>query len=302
MSISLISFWWHVEFEVPYVLEETLVWKLEDLGINSFAIEFSPDNSEIHNFSIWMPSNEWNFQDIEELTSCFKSLAKTFGINLKPPKCKKIEDIDWNIIWRKYWESDPIGNSILILPAWMECPIDFSDRQVIRIDPGCAFGTGSHPTTRLCLESLDRDPPENFVIADIGCGSGILSLTALCLGAKRVFAVDTDSFAVNSTRNNFLLNNLKKDSLLVFHGSINTLYSELKLEKVDLLLCNILLPIIKKLAFDFEKVLKSNGKALLSGILVEQIPELSDCLNSFGWKVCNSFEKDNWALLEIRRA
>lgn len=295
-------FWWLLQIDVSFLLEESIVWKLESLGINSFAIEFSPDHPDQQKLTIWLPSNEWSEKERHQLFLCLGSLSNTFGITLESPCWEKIDQEDWSLTWKKSWKPDPVGDSLLILPAWLELPQDYLDRTIVRIDPGSAFGSGSHPTTRLCLEALERTPPRNLTITDLGCGSGILGITALCLGAQKVLAIDTDSLAINSTTNNFLLNDLPKDSLFLFHGSIRTLLCEGNSEKADLLLCNILLPVIKLLAKEFDQILKVNGKALLSGILVEQIPELSNFLKPMGWVASNSWEKSNWGLLEVSRA
>ena len=91
----------------------------------------------------------------------------------------EVADEDWSLSWKQHWQPDPVGIGLLILPAWLEVPAEHSDRLVIRMDPGSAFGTGSHPTTRLCLEALEQNPPRGALVADLGCGSGVLGLAAL---------------------------------------------------------------------------------------------------------------------------
>lgn len=302
MNITSKFFWWCFQLDIPFILEESISWKLRSLGINSFCLEFPPDSLEIYKLSIWLPSNEWSLEQRKGLIFHLMPLAETFGIILESPHWEKCDNKDWSSAWKKYWEPDPVGNSILILPAWLDLPNDFVNRKVVRIDPGYAFGTGNHPTTRLCLEALERNSLSGKVIADLGCGSGILGLAALSLGAKKVYAVDTDSLAVDSTRNNFLLNDLNKDSFFVSQGSISQLQYKLNKGQVDLLICNILLPVIKKLVVGFDSIVQSGGNALLSGILLDQISELSSFLKTMGWQVNNSWEKSNWALLEIGKA
>ena len=294
-------YWWRFKIDIPSFLEESIVWKLNSIGLNKFAIQFSPDYPDLYRLFIWLPSHEWPEEEREGLIECLMLLGKTFGITLRSPEWEKCHDEDWNAVWKKYWKPDPVGELILILPEWLRLSKSFSNRKVVKIDPGIAFGTGSHPTTRLCLEALERESLAGKSVADLGCGSGILSLTALALGASKLFAIDTDSHAVHSTMNNFLLNDFEQDSLKVLHGSIDNLQSHLNSEKVDLLLCNILLPVIKDLSPGFDQILKSDGIALLSGILLDQIPELTNFLNGLGWKVNNSWSKSNWGLIEISR-
>ena len=301
MIKDLKKIWWFCELQVPFELEETIIWKFESLGISSFSIEFFPKKPNSQRLCIWLPESEWSEKENDNLTASLNPLSKTFGIELDLPKWKKIVDEDWSLTWKKFWQPDEVGGSILILPAWIDKPSNSENKKVIRIDPGSAFGTGSHPTTRLCLEALDREPPKGLKVADLGCGSGILGLASLAFGAKKVFSVDTDSFAIHCTKNNFLLNDWPKDSLIVARGSIEILKFELKKEPVDLLLCNILYPIIRQLAQDFDQILSISGSAFLSGILVDQVPELTSYLDSLGWTVNNYWEKSNWGLIEIVR-
>ena len=108
--------------------------------------------------------------------------------------------------WKKYLVPELVGNHLLILPCWMNLNEKFKDKKIIKIDPGAAFGTGSHPSTYLCLEKMENFFFSNKKILDIGSGSGILSIAARLLGAKQVYAVDNDYLAINSTKSNFQLN------------------------------------------------------------------------------------------------
>lgn len=301
MNNSLKVFWWHFQLELPDVLEESIVWKLRTLGIGNFSIEFAPDTPTNQLLSIWLPSSEWCLLDLKKLFLSFEPLAQTFEIRLSPPRWNEVDDEDWNLMWKKHWKPDPVGSSLLILPVWLNLPNEFSSRKIVRLDPGSAFGTGSHPTTRLCLEALELEPPIDLKVADIGCGSGILGLTALSFGATEVFAVDTDSLAVSSTLDNFAFNNFENSKLSAFQGSIDVLQDKVEKQSFDLLLCNILAPVIKKLSPAFDSIISSKGRGLLSGILCNQVPELSDCLKSLGWGIVRKREKENWALLEIFR-
>ncbi len=246
-----------------------------------------------------LPLNEWLVRDQEILVKSLISLAKPFDLTLPACKWIEIKDEDWSLSWKKNWKPDPVGKSILILPAWLDVPDKFSERKIIRLDPGSAFGTGSHPSTRLCIEALDNDPPIGKTIADLGCGSGILSLTALQLGAKCTFAVDTDSLAISATKNNSALNNFPETLVNVFLGSIKELELNIPEKKIDLMLCNILAPVIKSLGPDFKKIVGFKGKVILSGLLVNQIKELQEFFISLGWKVLEIKTKGQWALIVL---
>ena len=296
MQNSQVS-WFRLEQEIPIELEDSFYWLLKNLEIHRFSFEHDPENNSTKTLFIWLPCNDWSVRDQENLVQSLISLAKPFQLILPPCKWIQVKDEDWSLSWKKSWKPDPVGKSILILPAWLDVPEKFLERKIIRLDPGSAFGTGSHPSTRLCIEALDNDPPVGKTIADLGCGSGILSLTALHLGANRTFSVDTDSLAISATKMNSALNNFSENLLNVFLGSIEELKVNIPEKKIDLLLCNILAPVIKSLGPNFEKIIGYKGKVILSGLLVDQIQELQEFFLSLGWEVLEIRTMDKWALM-----
>ena len=293
--------WWRLEQEIPIDLEDSIYWFLGKLEINRFSLEYNPDNYSTQTLFLWLPFNEWSDSDKENLVKSLGLLAEPFDLNL--PSCKwiQVKDEDWSLTWKKSWKPDPIGTSILILPAWLEVPKKFSERKIVRLDPGSAFGTGSHPSTRLCIEALDNDPPTGKIIADLGCGSGILSLVALRLGAKCTYSVDTDSLAISATKTNSYLNHFSENLLNVYFGSIQELEKNITDEKIDLMLCNILAPVIKSLGAGFDKILGQKGKVILSGLVVDQIREIQEFFLPLGWDVLDIKTKDQWASIVLIR-
>jgi len=149
--------------------------------------------------------------------------------------------------WKKYWAPELVGNHFLILPCWINLNEKFEDKQVIKIDPGAAFGTGSHPSTYLCLEKMENILFSDKKVLDIGSGSGILSVAARLLGAKEVSAVDNDYLAINSTHSNFQLNFGNLKNLNTYLGSFNEVILKNQLKKFDVDLCNILAEVIKEM-------------------------------------------------------
>ena len=290
-------YWLRLEQEFPVALEESFFWFLSSLEIHRFSFEHDPDNKSTPTLFIWLPFNEWSIRDQENLVQSLISLAKPFELTLPACKWIQVKDEDWSLIWKKSWKPDPVGKSILILPAWLDTPEKFLGRKIVRLDPGLAFGTGSHPSTRLCIEALDNEPPVGKTIADLGCGSGILSLTALQLGAKCTFSVDTDSLAISATKINSALNNFPENLLNVFHGSIEEIEVNIPEKKIDLILCNILAPVIKSLGPGFGKIIAYKGKVILSGLLVDQIKELQEFFFLLGWQVLEIKTKNQWALM-----
>ncbi len=293
--------WLRLEQVIPFELEDSFYWLLKNLEISRFSFEQDPGNNSTQTLFVWLPLSEWSVRDQQKLVQSLISLAKPFQLSLPACKWTQVKDEDWSLSWKKNWKPDPIGKLILILPAWLEVPEKYLERKIILLDPGSAFGTGSHPSTRLCIEALDNDPPVGKTIADLGCGSGILSLTCLKLGAKRAFAVDTDSLAISATKINSALNDFPEHLLNVSLGSINELEVNISETKIDLLLCNILAPVIKSLGPGFSKIIGYKGKVILSGLLVGQIKELQEFFLPLGWEVLDIQTKEQWALILLTR-
>ena len=284
----------------PPELEESLAWKLNDLGLHRFALQHSPDTPHQKTLLVWLPQPEWPVAEREQLLASLEPLSQPFGLAFPSGVWDEVADEDWSLSWKQHWQPDPVGHRLLILPAWLDVPEEHADRFVIRMDPGSAFGTGSHPTTRLCLEALEACPPQGLLVADLGCGSGVLGLASLCLGADAVLAADTDSLAVRATAGNRSLNQCSEQRLQVSLGSVETLQALLAGRRADLLLCNILAPVIEALSPGFESLIALNGRALLSGLLVDQAPRLKDVLAAQGWQVTQELAQGRWGLLEIR--
>jgi ribosomal protein L11 methyltransferase len=168
------------------------------------------------------------------------------------------------------------------------------------MDPGSAFGTGSHPTTRLCLEAIEQQPLHGLLLADLGCGSGILGIAALLQGAEAVLAADTDSLAVRATHDNAQVSGFG-DRLQVRLGSTEQLEQLLAGRRADLLLCNILAPVIEALCPAFQRLVAPGGLGLLSGLLVDQAPRLQAVLEAEGWQAQLAAQQSQWGLMTIRR-
>jgi ribosomal protein L11 methyltransferase len=300
--------WWCLELAVLPELEESLLWKLPELGIARVAVQHRPDQPGRRQLLAWLPASDWPEPERRALEVALQGLAEPFGLTLPPLRWRQQADEDWSLSWKQHWQPDPVGRRLLILPAWLELPPEHAHRLVIRMDPGSAFGTGSHPTTRLCLEAIetlgDRTGPgpvlEGCSVADLGCGSGILGIAALLQGAGRVVAADTDTLAVSATRENAAVSGCQ-DRLQVMRGSVPELVTLLDGAPADLLLCNILAPVIEALCPAFTSVLATDGVGLLSGLLVDQAPRLQAVLADEGWRSELAAEQSAWGLLRIWR-
>ena len=307
--------WWRLELPSLPELEESLLWKLNTLGISRVALRHRPEAPEQRQLLAWLPEADWPEAERAQLEAALAPLADTFGLRLPPIAWEQQDDEDWSLSWKQHWQADPVGRRLLILPAWLELPPEHADRLVIRMDPGSAFGTGSHPTTRLCLEAIEElaERPASagsalpgtsagltgLRVADLGCGSGILGVAALLQGAASVAATDTDSLAVRATRDNAAVSGFSAQ-LQVDLGSVERLAELLGERPADLLLCNILAPVIEALCPAFHTVLAADGLGLLSGLLVEQAPRLQAVLAEQGWLAELKGQQSQWGLMTIR--
>ena len=299
--------WWRLEMAAPPELEESLLWKLPQLGIHRVALQHRPEAPAERQLIAWLPSADWPAAERDSLAEALAPLAATFALALPPLSWQEQADEDWSLSWKQHWQPDPVGQRLLILPAWLDCPAEHSARLLIRMDPGSAFGTGSHPTTRLCLQALEQHAAERggslagLRIADLGCGSGVLGLAALRLGASSVAAADTDSLAVNATLANAALNGLDSQ-LTVGLGSAEVLKGLLPQGPADVLLCNILAPVIEALSPAFAQLLAPGGVGLLSGLLVDQAPRLQRVLADLGWQADLVVRMEPWGLLLLHKS
>ena len=300
MADSIQLSWWCLELEPPGELEESLTWRLESLGIQRVALRYRPEEPQRRTLVAWLPQADWPETERERLAGALVEMAEPFGLSLPPLRWHLQPEEDWARSWKQHWQPDPVGQNLLILPAWLEQPSEHAGRQALLIDPGSAFGTGSHPTTRLCLEALEQIPLQGALVADLGCGSGILAIAALALGAREAVASDTDTLAVRATTENASLND-RAESLEVVLGSADALVKLLQGRRADLLLCNILAPVLSELTPRFESLLTPDGVGLLSGLLLDQVEPLQHHLETHGWDVALAADQGRWALLKIHR-
>ncbi len=218
------------------------------------------------------------------------------------PTYKQIADQNWMEAWKQHYKPILIGQRLLILPAWLESPEP--TRIPIKIDPGMAFGTGTHPTTQLCLElmevSTDHSPLSTVI--DVGCGSGILSIAALKLGATKVLGVDIDIESVKNSRENADTNGVGEE-LLLGQGSVTEVLSgSFQFKSAPLVVANILAPIIIRL-FDagLADLVEPNGEIILSGILAHQAENVIEAAEAKGLKRNDQRQIADWVAISLKR-
>ena len=186
-----------------------------------------------------------------------------------------LKDRVWEDECKKDFHSMKFGENLWVCPSWESQAELPSDAIIINMDPGLAFGTGSHQTTSLCLEYLDNNPPKNIDVIDFGCGTGILAIAAAKLGASRVLAIDNDPQAVISSKDN-VINNQCESIIKTIHSE-----DEIDFEGCDLLIANILTNPLIKLAPTFAALVNPDGELLLSGILKKQVDRVVGCYSEY---------------------
>ena len=221
--------------------------------------------------------------------------------SIPSPVITPIEDQDWMNSWKKNYHPIEVGKKLLILPAWID--MDPAPRIPLRIDPSMAFGTGTHPTTQLCLEMLEQTVQPGDTVIDVGCGSGILSIAAIKLGAKVALAVDIDPLSVKATGENSDLNDVRR-SILVGQGSVTELRrGDFQFTQAPLVVANILAPVIIRLFDDgLADLVLPGGILILSGILDTQAAEVIQNAESRGLNFIRQTNITDWVAITLKKA
>ena len=290
-------YWNQISFEVKK-LEADLASEVL-MGLGSISITYS----DAHDDAIYEPPlGETPLWEFTRITALFKPEVSTKQIidslgkicNIKVDDTFKIQDKIWEEECQKDFPSMQFGKNLWVCPSWESKHSIPSDAIVINMDPGLAFGTGTHQTTSLCLEFLAENPPNSLDVIDFGCGTGILAIAAAKLGAKRVLAIDNDPQAVTASTENAEKNNCS-DVIKTFHSD-----EKIEYEKCDLLMANILAKPLVELQTLFSKIVKPNGAILLSGILEHQVENIIDCYSQNFNNFKNS-NKNEWYRISASR-
>lgn len=287
--------------QIPKEYEEEILGILYLNGVQGVEIEDYSDldiiKKDLESWSV-LDENEFIYDGNIKIKAYFddgegKIPIEAIRNRLKNYKEAKIiiDDIneeDWTENWKQYYHPIEVGEKVLIVPEWEE--IDKScKRQILRIDPGMAFGTGTHETTRLSIEALEKVIEPNMKVLDIGTGSGILAIASILLGAGEAMGIDIDSMAVKNAKENVRLNNLE-DKIEIKKGDLLDSVDE----QYDLLVSNIVCEILLRMMEDIKKVLRPNGIFISSGIIDSKEDEMRDGLIRHGFKIIERLEEKNW--------
>ncbi len=205
------------------------------------------------------------------------------------------KNADWENNWKKYFKPMPIGEKLLIRPIW-EDEFDDMGRAVLHLEPGLAFGSGTHDTTRLCLETLEKYAGEGKKVLDIGCGSGILSVACLLLGAESAVGVDIDALAVKTAKENGKTNGFDEPQYTVLQGSMTDKVSG----KYDIIAANIVADIIVMLCEDVKNYMNPGAVFITSGIIEPREADVVAAFEKNGFEILARHESGGWLCFETK--
>ncbi|ADZ83846.1 50S ribosomal protein L11 methyltransferase [Cellulosilyticum lentocellum] len=316
--------WLEVTIDTSKQGLETITGILLQLGVTGFVIQDPDDFDEFLTYQ----GKTWDYmdEDVEKLKDCptnikfylaenmqgqetFKEIKKTLermkdsseGADYGSLEMSlgNVNEEDWANNWKKYFKPFEVGEKFVIKPTW-ESYNENTNRMILEIDPNSSFGTGQHYTTQLCIEQLEQIIKPDAKVLDMGCGSGILSIATLLLGAQHVTAVDIDQNSVDIAKDNFIQNGMKQGQFALHCGNV---IADEALVKIigqgcyDVVVANIVADVIigmKELLKDF---LKPGGTLIASGIIGDRSEEVKEHLKSVGFTVKHMTEKNDWVAI-----
>ncbi|WP_044894841.1 50S ribosomal protein L11 methyltransferase [Bacillus alveayuensis] len=245
----------------------------------------------------YLPVNSFLGETVNEIKQAINNLM-LYDIDLGKNSItiSEVNEEEWATAWKKYYNPVKISEKFTIVPTWETYEPVSSDELIIELDPGMAFGTGTHPTTVMCIQALEKCVQQNDTVIDVGTGSGILSIAAAMLGAKSVKALDLDPVAVDSAKLNVKLNKVQN----VVSVSQNNLLDNIK-EPVNIIVANILAEIILRFIDDAYRLLEKDGFFITSGIIQAKKQEVKDGLIRAGFIIEETLVMEDWVAFIARK-
>lgn len=240
---------------------------------------------------------------LEEVLAAVRELADFVDIGEATIEKSQTEDIDWMNNWKKYWKPFKVDEHIIIKPTWETVENVPEDTLVVELDPGTAFGTGTHHTTRLCITQLKKYMQPGQEVLDVGCGSGILSIIALLLGAKEASATDVDIHAVEAAVENARVNGIESDVYTVLTGDVISdadFRHKVGKHKFDMVLANIFAEIIIPLSGVVKEMMKPGALFITSGIIDEREEDVRKALTENGFEIMEVTHSGGWVSFTAR--
>ncbi|TCP32336.1 ribosomal protein L11 methyltransferase [Scopulibacillus darangshiensis] len=245
----------------------------------------------------YLPVNSFLGETVEEIKQGINNLLlHDIDLGHNTITISEVNEEEWATAWKKYYKPVKLTDHITITPTWEEYQPASDKELVIELDPGMAFGTGTHPTTVLCIKALEAVMPEKAEILDVGTGTGVLSIASAKLGARSVMAVDLDDVAVQSARLNVKLNKVH-DRVTVKQNNLVDNFNE----SYDIIVANLLADIVIRLSDDAVNLLKSGGFFITSGIIYNKKDDVRTKLEQSGLSIVKTLEEDDWIAFVAQR-
>ena len=255
--------------------------------------------------TFFLRDNLYGREQLSQIKSALQSVKETekeLDLGSLEVTMKNVAEEDWANNWKKYFKPFPVGDKIMIKPSWEELPAQ-TDKIILKIDPGHIFGTGTHETTQLCMELIEKYVRKDDMVLDIGCGSGILSIASLLLDAKEADAVDIDPNAIQIAYENSDRNDIDRSRYHVKAGNIledKELQASYSGKKYDLVAANIVADVIIALTKQVPDYIKDGGIFLCSGIITERKEDVLEALKAANFAVLDIKEKTSWVAIATR--
>lgn len=245
----------------------------------------------------YMPVTSFLSETVEEIKNAINGLLE-FDIDLgrNAVSISEVHEEEWATAWKQYYHPVKISKRFTIVPTWEEYERVSSDELIIELDPGMAFGTGTHPTTVLCIQALERTIQKGDLVVDVGTGSGVLSIAAALLEAKHIQALDLDEVAVRSAKENVTLNNVQ-NRIDVSQGNLLDGVDE----QADVVVANILAEIIMSFTDDVAKVVKPGGYFIASGIIQPKKEDVKEAMIASGFTIEETMVMEDWVAFIAKR-
>ena len=287
------SEWLEVAIEAAPELHDPLSAFFFDLGATGVVLE----DFGSHTLKAYLPLRE-SPEDIRNRVSVYLQHLLQIHPDLPSPgfKLQRMENQDWQKNWQRFFHPVSVTPNLLILPIWEDPPPKVQETHVIHLDPGPAFGTGQHATTKMCLQAMETFGPERLqTLLDVGTGSGILAIYGAKLGFKKIMAVDVDPEAVRWAERNIGLNGVA-NAISLSGTNIETIE-----DRFSLVCANLILGELQRLMPDFSRLVDFNGFLLASGILRDQVERIEEMLSTAGFSLHQILYEDEWACMVLRK-
>ena len=309
--------WSEISIHTTHEATEAVANILHEAGASGVVIEDSEEPDRIHEdrygeiyelnkndfpaegviVKAYLPVNSFLIETMKEINLSIQGLA-AYGLNAgsNAIKTTELDEEDWATAWKQYYHPVKISGRFTIVPTWEDyTPVD-SDELIIELDPGMAFGTGTHPTTVMCIQALEKYVTPGNTVVDVGTGSGVLAIAAALLKAERVHALDLDDVAVVAAKENIELNHVE-NIVEVTHGN---LLDSIKVP-ADIIIANILAEVIVSFSQDAFSILPENGLFIVSGIIGQKRDMVKEDLIEKGFDIIESVLMEDWVAIVAKK-